>query len=208
VADPAVRREGGFLVAWVGKMGRQERVELLLDVASHVVHDLGRADCDFVLLGDGECLEELRQQATERELGDRVRFTGWVPEETVFRHLATADLGVDTSLQEEVSPVKAMEYMAFGLPFACFDLVESRRLAEGAAELVPPGDVVRLARTVVGLLDDPERRRALGAAGRRRVEDELSWERQSSGYLEVVGPPARGDVLPGSAAGGCPSSER
>ena len=60
-------------------------------------------------------------------------------EATVFRHLASADLGVDTSLQEEVSPVKAMEYMAFGLPFVCFDLQESRRLAEGAAVARPAG---------------------------------------------------------------------
>jgi glycosyltransferase involved in cell wall biosynthesis len=192
--DCTLRRDDAFLVVWVGKMGRQDRVDLVVDVAHHVVHDLARTDCDFVLIGDGECLEELQRRVIDRGLGHTVRFTGWVPEETVFRHLATADLGIDTSLQEEVSPVKAMEYMSFGLPFACFDLLESRRLADGAAEFVPVGDVVALARTVLDLLDHRERRQALGEAGRRRVEEELSWERQSGHYLDVVGAP-KGDII-------------
>ena len=45
---------------WAGKMGRQDRVDLAVRVAEHVVRDLGREDCGFVVLGDGECLEEVR----------------------------------------------------------------------------------------------------------------------------------------------------
>ena len=117
-----------------------------------------------------------------------MRFTGWVDEATVFRHLASADLGVDTSLQVEVTPVKAMEYFAFGLPLACFDLQESRRLAEGAGAFSPPGDVEALASTVLGLLDDPRRSSALGRSGRRMVEERLCWERQATVYLAAVSP--------------------
>jgi glycosyltransferase involved in cell wall biosynthesis len=117
-----------------------------------------------------------------------VQLPGWVTEEEVFRQLASADLGVDTSLQQEVSPVKAMEYMAFGLPFAAFDLVETRRTAEGAAALVEPGDIEALATTVLRLADDPEERARLGECGRQRVERVLAWERQSPVYLAAVSP--------------------
>jgi glycosyltransferase involved in cell wall biosynthesis len=153
-----------------------------------VVHGLGRRDCRFVLLGDGECLEALQRQASELDLDGWVRFTGWVPEEVVFEHLASADVAVDTSLQKEVTPVKALEYMASGLPFACFDLPETRRLAEGAAVLVPPADIDSLARAVVGLLDDPSARGRLAEAGRLAVRDTLAWERQVATYLDAVGP--------------------
>ena len=109
-------------------------------------------------------------------------------EDVVFAHLASADVGVDTSLQQEVTPVKALEYMAFGLPFACFDLPETRRLAEGAAVLVPPADVEALARAVVDLLGDEGARARLAEVGRRAVGDTLAWERQAAIYLDVVGP--------------------
>jgi glycosyltransferase involved in cell wall biosynthesis len=189
VPDPAVRPPGRRVLVWVGKMGLQDRVDHVLTLAETVVRRLGRSDCLFVLIGDGECLDGLRSRTRELGLDDHVRFTGWVPEETVFRHLASADVGLDTSLQEEVTPVKAMEYMAFGLPIACFDLPQTRGLVDGAAVLAPPGDVEALAGAVADLLDDEPARRRLGEAGRRAVRSRLSWEQQEAAYLAAVGPP-------------------
>jgi glycosyltransferase involved in cell wall biosynthesis len=203
--DPALRAGGGSRLIWIGKMGQQDRVDLLLRLADEVVHRRGRTDCRFIVLGDGERLDEVRQMTVDLGLETWVQLPGWVTEDEVFRQLASADLGVDTSLQQEVSPVKAMEYMAFGLPFAAFDLLETRRTAEGAAALVEPGNVEALATTVIGLLDDPEARARLGDCGRRRVQRELAWERQSPVYLAAVSPglptrrtwlPERGDLHP------------
>jgi len=190
VPDPRLTPAGTRLVVWVGKMGRQDRVDLLLDVAEDVVRRHGRTDVRFVLLGDGECLEELRHDAAARELDPWVTFSGWVTEPEVFAHLASADAGMDTSLQQEVSPVKAMEYMAQGLPFVCFDLRETRALCDGSAVLVPPGDVGAAADALLDLLDDVGRRTRLGENGRRRIRDELAWEHQAEVYLRVVGPGA------------------
>lgn len=194
--DPSLRETGTRLVVWAGKMGRQDRVDLLLDVAEEVVRRHGRTDVRFVLLGDGECLDELRASASSRDLDPWVAFPGWLSESEVFGYLATADAGMDTSLQEEVSPVKAMEYMAQGLPFVCFDLRETRALCAGAAVLVPPGEVGAAADGLVGLLDDDLLRTTLGTAGRRRVTDELAWEHQAEVYLRVVGPHPSGPADP------------
>jgi glycosyltransferase involved in cell wall biosynthesis len=187
VADPALRGEHKFLCCWIGMMGRQDRVDLLLEAIDHVVHDLGRTDCGFFIIGDGECSAELRAQTSRLGLESWVHFPGWMSEKQVFSYLATADLGVDTSLQEDISPVKIFEYMAFGLPFVAFDVLETRVMGEGAAALVPSGDVRAYARDMVALLEDSERRAQLGETGRRRVESELSWERQSDAYLELMG---------------------
>jgi glycosyltransferase involved in cell wall biosynthesis len=187
--DPGLRRDGEHLVVWAGKIGRQDRVDLVVRLAEEVVCRRHRTDCRFVILGDGECEQQLRDEVAALGLQDWVRFTGWVSEAEVFRHLASADLGVDTTLQHEVTPVKAMEYFATGLPLACFDLGETRRLADGVAVLVPPGDVPALATAVLDLLDDPGRRQLLGARARRLVEDELAWERQCVEYLRAVSPP-------------------
>ncbi len=134
--------------AWCGKMGRQDRVDLVVKVAEYVVRDLGREDCGFVILGDGECLDELRQMTRDLGLERWITFPGWIPEKELFSYLATADLGIDCSLQVEVSPVKVMEYMAQGLPVVCFDLQESRLLADGAGVFTPAGDVPAIATKV------------------------------------------------------------
>jgi glycosyltransferase involved in cell wall biosynthesis len=185
--DATLRYGFEFLCCWVGKMGRQDRVDLLLRAVAHLVHDLGRHDCRFAILGDGECLDEMRELASRLELDWWVTFPGWLPENEVFAYLASADIGLDASVQAEVSPVKAMEYMAFELPIVAFDLPETAALVDGAAVLVPPTDVERFAKEIAALLDDPTRRATLGGFGQRRVASELSWERQSLTYLQIIG---------------------
>jgi glycosyltransferase involved in cell wall biosynthesis len=179
-------RRHAHLVCWIGKMGWQDRVDLVIKVAEHVIRDLGRADIGFVLLGDGECLEELRELVRERDLEPWIALPGWLSEAEVFGCLAAADVGIDTSLQSEVSPVKAMEYMAFGLPVVAFDLLETRRTVESAGVYVSPGDVLAFGDELTKLIDDPEQLQKLGRAGRERVEAELAWERQVETYLDVV----------------------
>lgn len=188
VPNPTLKGPHRFLVCWAGKMGKQDRVDLVVRAAEHLVRDLGRTDCGFALLGDGECLDELRELTSRLGLDRWVTFPGWLPEDRVFSYFATADLGLDASLQVEVSPVKAMEYMAFGLPLVCFDLQETRRIAVDAAAFVAPADTDALARAIVTLLDDAEARSRLGCVGRQRVRDELAWERQTPVYLNAIEP--------------------
>ena len=185
-ADPTLRGEHKFLCCWIGMMGRQDHVDLLLRAVAHIVHGLGRTDCGFAVVGDGECLEEARAQSARLGLQSWVEFPGWVPEAQVFKYLAGADLGLDTSLQSEISPVKLLEYMAFGLPFVAFDVGETRVMGRDASVLVPPGDVESYARQVVALLDDAARRSELGEIGCERLRSDLAWEQQSVAYLEVM----------------------
>ena len=183
---PQVRRDFSSVVAWAGKMGRQDRVDDVVRVAERVVHTWGRDDVVFALIGDGECLDELRLMVDELGLRENVWFPGWLSDVDLYRHLAAADVGVDTSLQPEVTPVKAMEYLGVGLPLVAYDVQETRQLAEGAAVLVAPGDTEALARELVDLLDHPMERLRLGRVGRERVRSELAWERQGEVYLETI----------------------
>jgi glycosyltransferase involved in cell wall biosynthesis len=181
-----LRRDFASVVTWAGKMGRQDRVDDVIRVAERVVQELGRDDVGFMLLGNGECLEELQAMVDSLGLRDNVWFPGWLGEVELYRHLAAADIGVDTSLQPEVTPVKAMEYLGVGLPVVAYDVQETRRLVEGAAVLVTPGEVEALAREVINLLDDPSERTRLGRVGSERVRLHLAWERQSEVYLQTI----------------------
>jgi len=74
--------------------------------------------------------------------------------------------------------VKIGEYMAMGKPIVAFDLGETRYTAQDAACYVAPGDMRGFGRAIVDLLDDPERRRQMGARGRQRILGQLGREHQ------------------------------
>jgi glycosyltransferase involved in cell wall biosynthesis len=174
-----------FLCCWLGLMGPQDRLDMALRAIAHLVHAIGRTDCHFAFVGDGEAREPARRLAAELGIDGWVTFPGWADREEAYTYLSTADLGLEPNMEEIVSPVKGMEYMAFGLPFVAFDLTETRALAGDAAVYVPPGDVTAFARAIDGLLADPGRRAQLGQAGRRLIEERLAWERQEEAYLGV-----------------------
>jgi glycosyltransferase involved in cell wall biosynthesis len=190
--DPALRRGREHLCVLAGMMGPQDSIHLAVEAVARVVHERGRTDTAFSFIGAGDAVPGLRTLATRLGLDPWVTFPGWVEQERLFDHLATADLGLEPNLEDFVTPVKALEYMAFGLPFVAFDVAETRLVAEGAAELAPPGDVAAFAALIDGLLADPARRAALGAAGRAVLSESLAWEHQARRYLTVFEVPRAG----------------
>jgi glycosyltransferase involved in cell wall biosynthesis len=176
-----------FLVLWLGLMGPQDHAELVLDAAQHVTKTLGCSDVQFILVGEGEELPHLRKRCAELDLADTVTFTGWLDEPALVEVLATADVGLDSNLQEEVTPVKGLEYMSFGVPLVAFDLRETRAMAGDAALYAPAGDARGLADRLVALLDDDVLRNRMSVRARTRIEGALSWDRQAVRYLSMYG---------------------
>ena len=72
--------------------------------------------------------------------------------------------------------LKAMDYMALAKPIVAFDLMETRFTAQDAALYARPNLVGDFADKIEALLDDEGLRIKMGQIGRRRVEEELSWE--------------------------------
>ena len=184
-----LRRGRRYLVGYVGVMGRQEGIDLLLLAVRHIVMRLGRRDIQFGLVGGGTSLEEMKRLAAQLWIGDFVTFTGRVPEAELLAMLNTADVCVnpDTAndLNDKSTMNKIMEYMALGKPVVQFDLTEGRFTAGQASLYARRNDPVDLASKIVQLVDDPARRAAMGSFGRLRVERELEWRHQAPALLEA-----------------------
>jgi glycosyltransferase involved in cell wall biosynthesis len=198
VPEPGLRQGKAHLCCYLGVMGPQDGVDLLVRSIDVLVNTFGRDDCHFALLGFGDCYEDLRALSTELGLDDWITFTGRADDAMIRRYLSTADLGLDPDPKNPLNDIstmnKVLEYMAFELPVVTYDLTESRRSAEDAARYVTPNDVEEFAKAIDEMLDDPERRRRMGTEGRRRIESELGWHRQAARYVDVyerlLGPPA------------------
>ena len=188
-AEPGLRRDKRHMAAYLGVMGPQDGVELVLEMANHVVHQLGRRDIGFTLIGSGDCFDDLVELSQRLDLSEFVTFTGRIPDAEVATILSTADVGISPDPKNPLNDVstmnKTMEYMAFALPVVVFDLRETRFSAGNAAVYATPNDVSELAQLLIDLMDDEPRRREMGVAGRARVEKELAWDHQSPLYVEV-----------------------
>ena len=188
-AEAGLRRGRPHLVCYLGVMGPQDGVDIVLRAADVVVNQMGRKDVTFTLMGSGDCWGELVAERDRLGLTDVVEMPGRVSDEVVADVFSTADVGLSPDPLNPLNDVstmnKTMEYMSFELPVVAFDLRETRVSAADAAVYVPPGDVEAYARAVVDLLDDPQARAEMGRRGRQRVERTLAWEHQRRGYRAV-----------------------
>jgi glycosyltransferase involved in cell wall biosynthesis len=199
-SDRALRRGRQHLVAYIGVMGPQDGVHIVLEAADIIVNRSQRKDIAFTLIGAGDCFNELIEVRDRLNLAGAVEFTGRVPDETVAAILSSADVGISPDPKNPLNDLstmnKTMEYMAFGLPVVAFDLRETRASAAEAGVYATPNNVEELAGLLIDLIDDEPRRRAMGAAGRDRVERVLAWNHQAPKYVGVY------DQLLSSAAEG------
>ena len=187
--DPSLRQQGKVIIGYLGAMAFQDGVDYLVRALYRLTKDLERSDFYCVIIGKGSALADLKVLATELGLGERVWFTGFVPDADMLRYLSTADICVDPDpsnpFNDRCTMVKMMEYMALGKPIVAFDLPEHRVTADEAAVYARPNDELDFARQIAMLMDDPERRKRMGQVGRERVENELAWPHQEKYLLEA-----------------------
>jgi glycosyltransferase involved in cell wall biosynthesis len=177
--DEKLKKGKRYLIGYVGVMGRQEGIDLLLQAARTLVFDLGRKDVHFGLVGGGTSLDEMQKLARELGLSEYVTFTGRVPDVQMLAMLNTADICVNPDVANPMNDIstmnKVMEYMALGKPMVQFDLTEGRYSAQEASLYARRNDPADFAAKIAELIDDPQKRARMGAFGRRRVQEALEW---------------------------------
>lgn len=183
----ALRNGRDHLVGYVGVMGKQEGIDLLLEAVRYILFDLKRSDIQFGIVGGGTSLDEMKALSTTMGVAPFVTFTGRVPDDELLAMLSTADVCVNPDVANAMNDAstmnKIMEYMALGKPIVQFDLTEGRFSARGSSLYAEKNDPHDLGRKIVALIDDPARRAAMGAIGRARIENELEWRYEAPKLL-------------------------
>jgi glycosyltransferase involved in cell wall biosynthesis len=175
-----------FLVGYVGVIGEQEGIDLLLESVKHIVSV--RQDIGFAIVGGGTDLEKLKVLCNNMELNDYVHFYGRVSDQLMISVLNSCDICVNPDKPTEMNNLstmnKIMEYMALKKPIVQYDLKEGRFSAGEASLYAECGDPVDFANKIIYLIENQEVRLKMGEFGYNRVINELSWDYES---VKLVG---------------------
>jgi len=182
-----LRRMDKCILCYIGSLNPQDGVDHLLRSLSHLLYNLKRSDFHCVIMGTGDSLQDLRNLAEKLQLNGCVELPGFVSDEDLQANLAAADICLDpdpsSPLNDVSTWIKVMEYMAYGKAIVAFDLKETRFSAGDAAIYVRPNEEAEFAKTVAQLMGQPELRSKMGAHGRRRVDEELQWNKVGRNLL-------------------------
>lgn len=176
--DPAVDREAcrrrhgldpkKTIFLFVGRVDGEKRVELLLQAMKRIKRD----DIQLAVAGQGAALGWLRSMAKNMGLGERVHFTGFIPNEELHVLLNSVDIFTMPS-EAELLSIASLEAMACGRPVLLADAVALPELVTPGVNgyLFKPGDPADAVRCMELLADHPEQWAGMGRASVERARE-------------------------------------
>jgi glycosyltransferase involved in cell wall biosynthesis len=165
-----------------------------LDVLRRVLAHMPEA-C-LLVVGKGLFAEDdvrFDRLVRERGLSESVIRTGWVEPEALPDHFAAADVALypldDTLINRAKCVAKLVELLTAGVPVVADAVGQAGEYMrqDETGILVPPGDVEAMAREIVGLLQDADRRQALGAASAEHMRATFDWDVLAQTLLAAYG---------------------
>ena len=183
-----VRRDLGVdlttpLIGIVAALRPEKNHTMLLHAAAQL--RLSFPDAHWVLIGDGPERQSIECLAAELGIASQLHLLG--TRHDTPRLLASLDVFTLCSLNE-ASPVSILEALACGVPVVATDVGSiSESIVEGVTgKLVPSEDITAMVGAIASLLQDPERCRQMGHAGRQLVESQGSLQAMVDGYQKMV----------------------
>jgi glycosyltransferase involved in cell wall biosynthesis len=135
------------------------------------------------IVGDGPYLPELRRQA--KQLASPARLWGWLDNRSPqLRELYESSSIFVFPSEAENFPVVLLEAMAAGLAIITTEGTGCAEVVGDTAMLVPARNPQAISQALQRLVRDGELRRSLGAAARRRVEENFTWSAVAKRYVD------------------------
>lgn len=177
-----LKEKSDYLVAYLGVIGNQEGIDILLKTIHHIVYNKDIKNIRFMIIGTGPDWNNMVRLSKEMKIEEYVTFTGFIPYRDLYEILATADVCVNPEFKNEFTDkstmIKIMDYMVFGNPIIQFETTEGKVTAGDAALYLKNNDEIEFAEAIINLLNDPEKRKKMGGIATKRIKEKLNWDIQ------------------------------
>ena len=172
------------VVGYVGIIGFQDGVDLLVRAVHALVHKLQQHDLRVIIVGDGPALKSVQDLANDLQLDGVVVFTGYLSGLNLWAQMNDFDIGVipdpPNELNDKLTMNKVFEYSALGIPSVGFKLSSTVSLLGDVATYADSASPLSLARAIAYLLDDDALRKTKSAQAKQLSDARFDWSRESA----------------------------
>lgn len=185
----AVRRqyglEGKTVIGWVGSIQPWHGIQALINGFTNVAKSVPEAV--LLVVGSGETIAQMKSLAEASGVGERIHFTGYIPHDRVFAHIAAMDVCVLPDTKWYCSPIKIFEYGLLGKAIVATQhaAVLDVMVPDVDGLIIEPGKPDQLEGALVRLLKDPQLRTELGARFQEKVLRDHTWAANAHKVVEI-----------------------
>jgi glycosyltransferase involved in cell wall biosynthesis len=181
-------KTGGLRLMYVGNLQRYQGIDLMLEAFAVIAP----AYPDSVLIivgGNPDQIAAYRHKAARRNVLDQIQFVGQIPIDSLARTLSFSDILISPRIKGENTPMKLYSYLLSGRPVLATRLPTHLQVVTDEHALLVEPTVDAMAQGMRALIDSPELRERLGAAGRElasRHYDHDSFQQRLEAFYEKI----------------------
>ena len=185
-AKQALGLDGHLVLGFTGFVRDWHRLDKVIDL---IAHDTSSFSWQLLIVGDGPARSALEKQARERNIADRVTFTGIVGRDDVARHVAAFDIALQPAVVAYASSLKLFEYLALGRAIvapAQPNIMEVLRDGENAI-LFDPNDPDGLVSAIERASGDNALRAKVAEGARNSIAQQgLTWLNNAQRVINIL----------------------
>jgi glycosyltransferase involved in cell wall biosynthesis len=184
-------------IVYLGSLNRDRQLDFLLNAFQRVVRVV--PNIKLYIVGGAEDPDDilfLKSEAERLQIGDKVIFTRFLPQNIAFEYIRRATVCVSPippgPMYDVSTPTKIVEYMAFQRPVVANDLPDQKKILAASGGGICTGyDVESFANAIIYILQHPDEATKMGKNGHKFVQKERSYESIAnlleSRYLHLCG---------------------
>ena len=180
----AMKKSKKIRLLFVGPLEERKGIKYLIEAFALVKNE--HKNVELVLLGSGSQEKKLKELVNKLNLTEFVEFAGYIDgwSSDFVDYYNSSDIFVFPSLKEGFGMV-IVEAMACGLPVISTNTSAIPEVVGDAGILVEPRNSQALVNAIILLIEDEKLRNKLSERGRKRVEENFTWEKVIERTLEA-----------------------
>lgn len=174
------------VIGFVGWFSNWDRLDFLMDVFAALPQTT--EPIKLLLIGDGPMVAQLRRQAAELGVADRVHFTGPIPRHLIHEYIGLLDVAVLPHSNSFGSPMVMFEFMAAQVPIAAPRLPPILDVHAGGdtAMLFEPLDARKCREAIQRLIEHPHEARQMAERAHAKLVANHTWLRNAQKIVESL----------------------
>ena len=175
-----------FTVGTIKSIEDHNGIDCLLDAASILVNKYNEKRIQYLIVGKGSLLEEMKQKATKLKLDDFVTFSGEINYNKIVEYHQMLSIFIAMSTRESFG-VAILEAAACGIPSITSDIGGLPEVNQNGVTglIIKPNDSKKLAESIIKLFEDYDYRNRLGKQARYRVEKYFNWNNNVKKMINI-----------------------
>ena len=164
------------IILYVGRLVYEKGVQHLIAAMPKILSNYN--DAKLIIAGRGGMMDELRAEASNLGLNDKIYFTGYLNSKQVQKMYKCADVAVFTSTYEPFGIV-ALEAMLAGVPTVVSDVGGLDEIVTHGVDGMKSyaGNANSIADSVTALLYDHQLATNVSKKAKQKVKDQFNWEK-------------------------------